>query len=63
MKNKLEKIGKKVYLLAFDEVSPEKLEGLKLDFLINCACPRIGIDDLRKFKIPIVNYEELQALL
>ncbi len=41
-----------------DEVSPEKLEGLKLDAAIICACPRIGIDDLERYRIPILNLED-----
>jgi 2-(3-amino-3-carboxypropyl)histidine synthase len=59
LRKKLEKDGKEVYILAMDEIAPEKLEGLKLDFLINLACPRIGIDDLAKYKIPLVNAEDL----
>lgn len=60
LKKKLEKQGKEVYILAFDEISPEKIEGLKLDFLINCACPRIGIDDLERYKIPIINRDQIE---
>jgi diphthamide biosynthesis enzyme Dph1/Dph2-like protein len=45
MKRKLEKRGKEVYILAFDNVSKDKIEGLKLDCLINLACPRLD-DDL-----------------
>ncbi|MCS7123696.1 MAG: diphthamide biosynthesis enzyme Dph2 [Candidatus Aenigmarchaeota archaeon] len=56
LKKLLEKVGKKCYILAFDEISEEKLEGLKLDLLINCACPRIFPDDYEKFKLPIINY-------
>ena len=60
LKKKLK--DKEVYILAFDEITPEKLEGLKLDFLINCACPRIGIDDISRYKIPIVNYDDLNDI-
>ena len=60
IKEKLEKEGKKVFVLAMDEIAPEKLEGLKFDALINCACPRIGIDDLARYKIPLINYSELK---
>lgn len=42
-----------------DEVTPEKIEGLKLDALINFACPRIGIDDLSRYKIPILNSNQI----
>lgn len=45
MKRKLEKKGREVYILAFDNVSKDKIEGLKLDCLINLACPRLD-DDL-----------------
>jgi len=59
LKKKLEKEGKEVYMLAMDEINPEKIEGLKLDILINCACPRVGIDDQSKYAIPILNYDQL----
>jgi 2-(3-amino-3-carboxypropyl)histidine synthase len=59
LKVELEKVGKIVYLLAMDEISPQKLEGLKLDVLINCACPRIGTDDLEIYKIPLINVNNL----
>ncbi len=59
VKQKLENMGKKVYVLAFDNITPEKLEGLKLDLLVNLACPRIGIDDLTRYKVPLINYTEL----
>lgn len=59
IKKKLEKEGKEVFILAMDEIIPEKVEGLKLDALVNCSCPRIGIDDLERYKIPVVNFTEL----
>src|SRR5439155_12211597 len=42
VKTELENKGKEVFLLAFDEVSQDKIEGLKLDFLISFACPRLA---------------------
>lgn len=60
IKEKMEKEGKEAFVLAMDEITPEKLEGLKFDFLINCACPRIGIDDLARYKIPLINYSQLK---
>jgi 2-(3-amino-3-carboxypropyl)histidine synthase len=59
IKKKLENEGKEVFILAMDEIIPEKVEGLKLDALVNCSCPRIGIDDLERYKIPVVNFTEL----
>ncbi|MEM5792747.1 MAG: diphthamide biosynthesis enzyme Dph2 [Candidatus Aenigmatarchaeota archaeon] len=41
LKDELENKGKEVHILAFDSFSKEKLEGLKIDALINMACPRI----------------------
>jgi 2-(3-amino-3-carboxypropyl)histidine synthase len=57
LKKKLESQGKKVYILAMDEITPEKIQGLKLDFLINFACPRLGIDEISRYKIPIINFD------
>ena len=50
IKKELELQGKKAYILVADEISPQKLEGLKLDVIVNCACPRIGIDDARMYE-------------
>lgn len=63
IKKKLEKLGKNVYILAMDEITPEKLMGLDVDFLVNCACPRIGVDDISRYKIPILNFEEILKLI
>ena len=60
VKEKLEKQGKEVYILAFDEISMDKIEGLKLDALVNFSCPRIGSDDLERTKIPILNWSYLE---
>jgi len=54
LKKKLEDEGKEVFVLAMDEISQEKLQGLKFDILISFACPRIT-DDLEKFKIPLID--------
>lgn len=62
LKKRIERMGKEVYLLAMDEVVPEKIEGLKLDALINCACPRIGIDELECFKLPLINASLLNTI-
>ena len=44
LKKGLEKKGKEVFILAFDNFSKEKIEGLKFDCLINMACPRLDDD-------------------
>lgn len=60
VKQLLEKAGKKVYVLGLDEFSSDKIEGLKLDALVNFCCPRIGTDDLERTRIPLVNWYQIQ---
>jgi len=59
IKKKLEKKGK-AYILIFNEIKPEKLEGLELDCYINTACPRIAIENRTEFKKPILNPDEIE---
>ena len=59
IKKELESVGKKAYILVFNEIKPEKLEGLDLDCYINTACPRITIENRTEFKKPILNPDEL----
>lgn len=59
IKKKLEKMGKEVFVFAFDELSIPKLEGLKVDAMVSFGCPRIATDDLEKYKVPIVNFSDL----
>ena len=58
IKKHLEKMGKEVYILAGDELTQEKLMGLKLDFLINTTCPRVGTDDTERYEIPMLNWDQ-----
>ena len=59
IKKELESAGKKAYILVFNEIKPEKLEGVELDCYINTACPRIAIENRTEFKKPILNPDEL----
>jgi 2-(3-amino-3-carboxypropyl)histidine synthase len=59
IKKDLESKGKKAYILVFNEIKPEKLEGMELDCYINTACPRITIENRTEFKKPILNPGEL----
>ncbi|NIM46935.1 MAG: diphthamide biosynthesis enzyme Dph2 [Candidatus Aenigmarchaeota archaeon] len=63
IKNKLEEKGKKAYILVFNEIKPEKLEGLELDCYINTACPRIAIENRTEFKKPILNLDEIESFI
>lgn len=59
IKRILEEKGKKTYILVFNEIKPEKLEGLEVDCYINTACPRITIESRTEFKKPILNPDEM----
>lgn len=50
----------KSYLLVGNELTPENLLGLKVDCLVNTACPRI-IED--HFHVPIISPTEVEILL
>jgi 2-(3-amino-3-carboxypropyl)histidine synthase len=63
VKQMLEKAGKKVWTFVLDEVKEEKLLGLDIECWVNCACPRIALDDRLKFKKPILNPDELKEAL
>jgi len=61
VKRKLESKGRNAWILAMDNISPDKLMGLKLDCLVNCACPRLS-EDAAQFRKPIINPEEIDKL-
>ena len=48
MKRKLEKHGKKGFLLAMEHIGPELIDFYPVDVFVNTACPRIAIDDAVK---------------
>lgn len=60
IKNYLErKLKKEVYIIAGDEITQEKIMGLKLDFLVNTTCPRVGTDDTDRYEIPMLNFDQV----
>ncbi|MBI4163899.1 MAG: diphthamide biosynthesis enzyme Dph2 [Candidatus Aenigmarchaeota archaeon] len=61
LKNKLEGMGKKAWILVMDFITKEKLMGLKLDVLVNCACPRLD-EDAHLFGMPVLNPEDVGKL-
>lgn len=61
IKDKIEKAGKKAYIVSMDHISPDKLLGMKLDVLVNTACPRIEEDLV--FDEPVVNWENVKKVL
>ena len=57
----LKKHGKRAFILVMDEVTPQKIQGMKLDILVNCSCPRMD-EDFSLFKKPILNPEDVYKL-
>ncbi len=50
---------RKSYILSMDEITADKLEGIKVDAYVNTACPRIAIENRGMFRKPILNSNEL----
>ncbi|MBI2547186.1 MAG: diphthamide biosynthesis enzyme Dph2 [Candidatus Aenigmarchaeota archaeon] len=56
------KLNKETYILAGDEITQEKIMGLKLDFLVSTLCPRVGTDDTERFEIPMLNFDQIAKI-
>jgi 2-(3-amino-3-carboxypropyl)histidine synthase len=54
---------KESFILALDEITPEKLMGIKADAWVNTACPRVAVENRADFKGPILNPDELEEAL
>jgi len=54
------KLPGKAYILTGNELTPQKLLGLKIDCLVNTACPRL-IED--SFHVPIISPTEAEIVL
>ena len=63
IKDLLSAHGRRGYLLLMDTVSPELLEGYRVDAFVNTACPRIAIDDAARYPRPVLTYPELEVAL
>jgi len=62
IQEKLEKLGKKTYILASDYIKEDYILGMKIDCYVNTACPRIAYDDFQNFKKPIITPQEVSLL-
>lgn len=58
-KERLESLGRQAWILVADQITPEKLLGLKIEALVNTACPRIR-EDAKAFKRPIISPEDIE---
>ena len=63
IKQKIESMKKKAFLLLAREILPETiLEFPTIDAYINTACPRLSLDDATKFTKPILTSNEFNVL-
>ncbi len=63
LKKKIEDSGFIADIILMDEVTPDKLYGFDYDSFVVCACPRIGIDDAKRYKKPLLTPKELEIVL
>ncbi|MBS7659299.1 diphthamide biosynthesis enzyme Dph2, partial [Candidatus Bathyarchaeota archaeon] len=63
IKEKLEALGKEVYLLAVREVTPDVVMNFPaVEAFVNTACPRISLDDSSRFKRPLIAFNEVPVV-
>lgn len=64
IKEKLEEAGKKAFLIALRDITPERLMQFpSIEAYVNTACPRLSLDDAPRFRKPLLTPRELQVLL
>jgi 2-(3-amino-3-carboxypropyl)histidine synthase len=63
LKGLAEKHGKEAQIFLMDLVSPEFLEGYRVDAWVNTACPRIAIEDILQYKQPVLTPQEFEIVL
>lgn len=64
VKEKLEKSGKTVTLLALRQITPETLMQFpRINAFVNTACPRIALDAAEKFLKPVLTVNETLVML
>jgi len=61
IKKKLQSKGKDVYILIMNQITPDKILGVDVEVIVNCACPRMD-EDYELFKKPILNPEDVDKI-
>ena len=64
--NQIKKLGeaarREMLLIYIDNVEPDQLLNLGIEAAISTACPRVALDDIAKFKIPVLTPPEFEIL-
>jgi 2-(3-amino-3-carboxypropyl)histidine synthase len=55
--------GKSHAIIILDNITPEAMLQFKVDAFVNTACPRIAIDDVSRFNVPILTPVEFEIVL
>ncbi len=63
LKAMAEKHERQANIFLMDLVSPEFLEGYRVDAWVNTACPRIAIEDILQYKQPMLTPQEFEIVL
>lgn len=63
LRDLVEKKGKKAWILALDNITPDQLMAFRVGAFVSTACPRIAIDDALRYKKPILTPVELEVSL
>ncbi len=63
LKTLAESHDRQANIFLMDLVSPEFLEGYRVDAWVNTACPRIAIEDVLQYKQPILTPQEFEIVL
>ncbi len=63
LKARAEKHGLRANIFLMDLVSPDFLEGYRVDAWVNTACPRIAIEDVLQYKKPLLTPQEFEIVL
>jgi 2-(3-amino-3-carboxypropyl)histidine synthase len=51
------------HILILNDINPDQLMGLDFEAYVSCACPRIAIDDLSRYKVPVLTPFEFEVVL
>lgn len=58
IKKRLKELRKEAVIFVMDTITQDKIFFTKVDCFINCACPRIAIEDRSMYKKPLIGIDE-----
>jgi len=59
----VEEKGRRAWVIALDNITPDQLLAFQVDAFVSTACPRIAVDDALRYKKPILTPVELEVAL